>query len=227
MLMTRHTDSQYEAELAQLSQATVAMAARAEHMVQQAVQALLTGDIALAERVAASDDQLDADELAVDQCCLRLLARRSPVGEDLRLITATIKVVTDFERIGDLAVNIAERTVELARTPGAVPTERVETLAKSATDLLREAMDVFRRRDVGAARKLYEKDRLVDAQNKACFHELLQLGQHEAHAFERALTLASICRHLERIGDHAVNIGERVIFLVAGEDVRHSQAVQR
>lgn len=220
--MTRHTDSQYEAELDQLARDTFSMAARAERMVEQAVNALLTRDAELARQVVKADDLLDSEEIAVDRRCLQILVRRAPVGEDLRFITAVLKSVTDFERIGDLSVNIAERTLELLQSPGLGPTRNIEELARAATEILGAAMNAFRQRDAAAARKLYERDRAVDAQNRVSFTELLQFAQGQPQEFERVLALANICRHLERIGDHAVNIGERVVFMVEGEDVRHS-----
>jgi phosphate transport system protein len=225
--MTRHTDSQYEAELEHLSRRTSAMAARAESMVQQSVTALLTRDPALARQVVVADDLLDAEEVEVDRLCLQLLVRRAPFGSDLRFVTAVLKLVTDIERIGDLAVNIAERTLELLQVQGIGASRNVEELAAAAVDLLSRAMAAFRQRDAAAARSLYQRDREVDARNRASFNELLQFARSQPHALDQVMALSSICRHLERVGDHAVNIGERVVFMVEGEDLRHSHQGDR
>lgn len=217
----RHTDSQFQAELDGLLATFNHMGIRSRTMVGDAVRSLSINDPDIARRVIAADRELDRIELEIDRMCLTILARRAPVGEDLRLVTAVMKAVTDLERIGDLAVNIAERSLDLYGRPGIEPGPEVGTLAQSALALLDRALHAFRERDSKEARELYEVDQAVDAQNRVAFRNLIHITQDHPDQFERALALSSICRHLERVGDHAVNIGERVIFLVEGEEVRH------
>ena len=219
--MNRHTDTQYESELATLSSHVNLMSARAEGMVSNAVRALFTRDAALARSVVEQDADLDRLEKESDRRCLNILARRSPVGEDLRFVTAVFKVVTDLERIGDLAVNIAERGLDLATTVGIDVGPEVEALAAKVTVQLAEAVRAFAERDAVAARCLYAEDALIDSMNRAAFASLLGVARTHPDQIERALAISSICKHLERIGDHAVNIGEHAVFLVEGHDVRH------
>ncbi len=219
--MNRHTDAAYDTELAQLSTHVSHMAATAESMLADATRCLLQRDPELARRVIRSDDQLDGLELEADRRAVSVLARRSPVGEDLRFVTAVLKVVTDVERVGDIAVNIAERSLEIMREPGIEPPAELEALAKAATDLFHRAMAAWRARDPAAARLLPDEDRVVDQLNRAAFARLIALTHAHPDQFERALSLLSICRSLERIGDHGVNVGERVIYWLEGKDTRH------
>lgn len=217
----RHTDSQFQSELDSLLATFNHMGIRARSMVGDAVRAMELNDPDTARRVIAADRDLDRIELEVDRMCLTILARRAPVGEDLRLVTAAMKAVTDLERVGDLAVNIAERALDLYGRPGIEPGPEVGRLALAALNILDRALHAFRERDSAEARELYELDQQVDSHNRLAFRNLIHLTQVHPDQFERALALSSICRHLERVGDHAVNIGERVIFLVEGEEVRH------
>jgi phosphate transport system protein len=197
------------------------MSARAEGMVGNSVRALFTRDAALARSVVEQDADLDRLEKESDRRCLNILARRSPVGEDLRFVTAVFKVVTDLERIGDLAVNIAERGLDLAGSVGIDAGPEVEALAAKVTVQLAEAVRAFAERDAVAARGLYAEDAVIDSMNRAAFSSLLGVARSYPDQIERALAISSICKHLERIGDHAVNIGEHAVFLVEGHDVRH------
>lgn len=219
--MNRHTDTQYESELEALSSHVRLMSARAEGMVANAVRALFTRDAALARSVVEQDADLDRLEVESDRRCLNILARRSPVGEDLRFVTAVFKVVTDLERIGDLAVNIAERGLDLAGTLGIDAGPEVDAMAEKVKLQLSASVRAFAERDATAARSLYAEDQRIDQMNRAAFAQLLGVARTHPDQIERALALSSICKHLERIGDHAVNIGEHTVFLVEGHDVRH------
>ena len=219
--MNRHTDTQYESELGTLASHVNLMSARAEGMVSNAVRALFTRDAALARSVVEQDADLDRLEKESDRRCLNILARRSPVGEDLRFVTAVFKVVTDLERVGDLAVNISERGLDLAGAVGIDVGPEVEALAAKVTVQLAEAIRAFAERDAIAARALYAEDALIDSMNRAAFSSLLGVARSHPDQIERVLAISSICKHLERIGDHAVNIGEHAVFLVEGHDVRH------
>ncbi len=219
--MTRHTDTQYESELEALGSHVSLMGARAEGMVANAVRALFTRDPMLARAVVEQDADLDRLEKESDRRCIQILARRSPVGEDLRFVTAVFKVVTDLERVGDLAVNIAERSLELLSTVGIGPDAEIQALAALVSEQLATAVRGFSDRDAIVAAQLYETDRVIDGMNRAAFAGLLNTARTHPDQIERALALSSVCKHLERIGDHAVNIGEQTVFLVDGHDVRH------
>lgn len=219
--MTRHTDTQYEGELASLASHVNLMGARAEGMVENAIRALFSRDAELARAVVNQDSDLDRLEKESDRRCLNILARRSPVGEDLRFVTSVFKVVTDLERVGDLAVNIAERALDLAGGVGIHAGEEIHLLAARVQAQLADSIRAFRERDVVAARGLYAQDNVVDEMNRVAFTCLLTIARNHPDQIDRALSLSSVCKHLERIGDHAVNIGEQTVFLVEGHDVRH------
>ncbi|MEN9786727.1 MAG: hypothetical protein RLZZ299_1991 [Pseudomonadota bacterium] len=222
MLGTRHTDASYEEELRRLGTHVARMTALSERMARDAVTALRTRDGALARAVVASDPELDRLEIECDAMALRTLARRAPFGEDLRLVMACVKVVTDLERMGDLACNLAQRALELMQDPvGLGPGPEVEQLADAALREVGDAFAAWQARDADAARAVVGADRTVDALNRTAFATLLQLAREQPGQFDRALALTSICRYLERIADHAVNVAEQTVFLVDALDVRH------
>jgi phosphate transport system protein len=217
---TPHLDTAYERELASISQQIGAMAAHAQVMVSQALQALAAQDAALAAQVCVADTALDRMEVECDRACVALLARRAPVAADLRLVAGALKLVTDLERIGDLAVNIAERSIGAGARIGGVPPE-VTRLGDAALAELALSLAALTRRDCALAGRLRSEDATTDAHNRAAFDRLLALAGERPDAFEDLLALTSICRQLERIGDHAVNIGEMVVYMVDGRMVRH------
>lgn len=217
---TRHLDAAYERELSRIRENVGRMAALAEEMVRDAVRVLIDRDPELARTVRETDDRLDAIELECDQLCTTLLARRSPVAGDLRMVTSTLKLVTDLERIGDLAVNVAKRSVQISTKVGDLPKEVVE-LAECVTEELAHALEALVRRDSTLARRLRVEDQSTDERNRRAFERLLGLSGEWPDAFEDLLLLTNICRHLERIGDHAVNVAEMVVYMVEGAVVRH------
>lgn len=197
------------------------MFVRAESMTRQAVRSLVERDPRLARTVMKLDQDLDRLEIEIDRRCLSCLALRHPVGQDLRFITTVMKMVTDLERVGDLAVNVAERGLELATGPGIEPDDRLAAMGDAAAEMVKVAGDAFVSQDADLARSLAALDTQVDQMNRDAFAGWLEaMGAHPDQA-SRALALTSISKHLERIADHAVNLGEMVIFLVEGEDVRH------
>lgn len=219
MVHTPHLDLRYENELRAVRAQVAAMADHAERMVRDAVLALLSGDEKLAAEVVAADRELDRMELACDQLCVQLLARRAPVGSDLRMVTATLKLVTDVERIGDLAVNIVKRRDQVA---GASVPGQIAELGRAVVDELGMAMDALRARDGAKARQLYEQDSITDQRNRVAFDHLLRLAQEQPAMVDRTVAMTNICRHLERIGDHAVNIAEAVVYMAEGVNLRHA-----
>lgn len=219
MVSTPHLDARYENELRGIVTRVAAMSDHAERMVRDAVLALLSNDDALAAKVAAADAALDQMELDCDRVCVDLLARRSPVGADLRLVTATLKLVADVERIGDLAVNVVKRRKD---TAGLKVPDEVAALARSVVDEVALAFDCLRRRDAVQARKMYGQDHVTDSCNRAAFDRLLHLASEQPAHFDKVLAMTNTCRHLERIGDHAVNVAEAVVYMVDGAILRHA-----
>lgn len=220
MVHTPHVDHAYERELNAVSVHVARMADYAEHMVRDAILALLSRDEQLAQKVRDADKALDAMEIQCDDLCVKLMARRAPVGSDLRMITSVLKLVTDLERIGDLAVNIVKRTDEFRRLPE-LPKE-VADLGSAVVEEVGVAVTALKNRDARLARELRDRDASTDARNRAAFDRLMKLaaGGDEAR-FGEILAATSVCRHLERIGDHSVNVAEMVIYMVEGTVVRH------
>lgn len=217
---TPHLDRAYELELAAIVRRVAEMSALAEQMVRDAVRALLDRDAELARQVQESDERLDRLEIAVDELCIALLARRAPVAGDLRMVTATLKLVTDLERIGDLAVNVGKRSIQIGAKLQEIPDEVVE-LGQAVIEELVLSLLALATRDSSLARRLRDEDQATDARNRAAFDRLLTLSSERPDGFEDLLALTNICRHLERIGDHAVNVAEMVIYMVDGKVVRH------
>lgn len=209
-------------DLEQVRTLFLQMCVRAESMVQQAVRALLTRDPHLARAVMAADEAIDDLEIEIDRLCVRVLAVQRPTGFDLRLVTTVLKMVTDLERIGDLAVNIAERSLDLGGVRGLEPDEPVRQMGAKVVEMIRVASDGFVSSDVGVLAELNRRDDEVDALNRASFQHWLAVMAEHPDQSTRALGYTSISRYLERIADHAVNLGQMIVLLVEGRDVRHT-----
>jgi phosphate transport system protein len=229
-----HTDSLYESELARLRQSVLLMGAKAEELVGRGLRAFATRDDELARSSIALDKHVDQLEVAIDDLALAILARRQPVAGDLRFVAAVLKIVTDLERVGDLAVNICERVIELAREPeraldsgilrpGGVRTELL-ALGDGVIAMLHDALDAFVRGDVTLARDVLSRDDAIDRGFSAIFEGLVAHMMADPADVARATRLQSLGRYLERIADHATNVAEMVVFMVKGKDVRHTPA---
>jgi phosphate transport system protein len=217
-----HTSREFDRELRTLRDKLLAMGGRAEEQIGRAVQALVKRDEALAAEVIADDQAIDEAEIGIDELAFLILARRQPVASDLRFVMLALKVVTDLERIGDLAVNIAKRVRDLARFPVSPMQDRIELLATRVLGALQLALDAFVHADAERAEKVIDGDRDIDALNMHVIADVISGGDAEdVHAVARALALSSVSRYLERIGDHSTNIAEMVIYFVRGRDVRH------
>ena len=217
-----HTSREFDRELRTLRDKLLAMGGRAEEQIGRAVQALVKRDETLAAAVIADDQAIDEAEIGIDELAFLILARRQPVASDLRFVMLALKVVTDLERIGDLAVNIAKRVRDLARFPVSPMQDRIELLATRVLGALQLALDAFVHGDAERAEKVIEGDRDIDALNMHVIADVISGGDAEdVHAVARALALSSVSRYLERIGDHSTNIAEMVIYFVRGRDVRH------
>ena len=219
--MTEHTSRHYEQELRDLKEKILLIGGRVEEMIASAMTSLTERDPDRARKVIESDTLVDAAELEVDHLCLNLLALRQPAASDLRFITTALKIVTDLERIGDLAVNTAERSIELAQEPPLKPYIDIPRMSKAVSAMVGEALDAFVGMDPDKARKVLGADDAVDQLNEQLFRELLTYMIEEPKNVSRALRITFIAKYLERIGDHATNIAQMVIFMTEGRDVRH------
>jgi phosphate transport system protein len=217
-----HIHRTYESELTKLREQLLVMGAKAEELVARAVAALASRDAPAARRVMELDDAIDRMEVEIDELALGILARRQPVASDLRFIAAALKMVTDLERVADLGVNIAERAIELSREPELPMAAPLSELAAEVTSMLHDALDAFMRRDTALARDVQARDRAVDARFASIFQGLVATMTAEPRRIECATRMQSVARYLERIADHGTNIAERVVFIVAGRDVRHA-----
>ena len=221
MQQKRHTDREYEAELGRVRDNLLRMTGRVEQMIADSVRALLDGDVTLARRTIDDDHKVNRLEVDTDDLCLLILAKRQPLGSDLRFITLAMKMVTDLERIGDLAVNIAERAVALSGERPAPFAAVLARLAELDQTQLREAIESFVTRDAVRAEKVCGNDSEVDK----LYWQLAQHAQKDmaldGASLERGIHVQAAAKFLERIGDHITNLAELVIFLVRGKDIRH------
>jgi len=219
-----HTDKAFEQDLRDLREKLLAIGAKVEANIADSVRALTERDSALAERVKASDSEVNRLEVEIDDMCRRILALRQPAASDLRLITTALKIVTDLERIGDLAVNIAERAIDLNQVPPLAPYVDTPKLAQLAQEQVKKALDAFVSADVAKAEEVLRGDDLVDTLFLKIFNELLAFMMEDSRNIRRATALMFIAKHLERVGDHALNVAEMVVYMVRGTDIRHPQS---
>jgi phosphate transport system protein len=216
-----HTDRQYDIELRRLATLILRMGAKVEEMINGSLESLLRQNLELARRMIESDRQINHLEVDIDDACLVLLARRQPMASDLRFITTAMKLVTDLERIGDLGVNICERVLELAHDPPLRPYVDFESMGQAVRDMVSEALDAFVTRDAFRAEQVTIRDKKIDAYYAQTFRELLTYMMQDPRTIQSAMRLQSIAKYLERMGDHATNLAEEVIFMVEGSDIRH------
>lgn len=217
----QHTSKVYEQELRTLREKVLLMGSLAEEMIQKGLLALKNRDADLAQRTRRVDRHINRLECEVDELCLRILAMRQPVASDLRFITTALKIVTDLERIGDIGVNICERVAELADEPPLPEVVDVSSLADESLGVLHQALDALVSRDVDRATALLAQDDHIDEQYTRIFQQVLSMMSRDPSTIYRATRIQSIAKYLERIGDHAMNIAETVVFLVKGTDIRH------
>lgn len=220
--MHRHTSQQFESELRQLKDTLLAMGGRCETSIRMAMRAIEERNVELAAEVQASDRLINAAELEVDDRAEHIMALRQPMGRDLRFVLTALKVVTDLERIGDEAVNLAERAEDLA-SAAAIPEEvdQLPGMGQLATAMLHDALDAFLEEDADGARKVLVMDDEVDAAYGRILQNCLTFMTNNSSGIHAAMAVASCAKYLERIADHATNIAEMVVYLARGEDVRH------
>jgi phosphate transport system protein len=222
--MPTHTDRTYEAELRSIRDQLLAMGGKVEAAITSSVNAITERDAAVAERVKEGDREINRMEVDIDGACRRVLALRQPAASDLRFITTALKIVTDLERMGDLAVNVAERAIDLSHAPAMAPVHDLPKLATLSEAALRSALDAFVTGDVAKAEQVMRGDELLDAIYLKIFNDLLALMMEDPRTIRRATSLMFAAKHLERFGDHATNIAEMVVYMVRGTDVRHPRS---
>lgn len=217
----KHIVKQFEEELNQIKDKVIRLGGIVESQIADAIKALIERDSSLAEKTIEKDHVINGLEVDIDELCLKVLATRQPAASDLRLITTAMKIITDLERVGDEAVNISERAVELNREPPLKPFIDLPRMAEASQKMLKESLDAFVNGDVKLASKVLADDDFVDDLNKQIFRELLTFMSEDPQTVSRAMKVMFISKYLERIGDHATNIAELVIFMVKGKVIRH------
>ena len=211
----------FQDDLDTLKQRLLAMGGLAEERVREAVRGLSERDAAALDAVLRGDEPINDLHIEIDDRCFKLLALHQPMAADLRAIVAAVKINTDLERVGDLAVNIAEAAKRYLLHPPVKPLIDIPRMGDIAQRMLRDALDAFVRRDMTLAEAVLAADDELDGLKSQIFRELLTYMMQDTGKIEPALDLILVSRHLERIGDHATNIAEDVIFLVSAKDVRH------
>jgi phosphate transport system protein len=220
--MERHIPH-FQEELEQLKTRLLEMGGLAEDRVRLAVRALVERDFAIVEKVLVSDEAINQLHIEIDDRCFKLLALHQPMAVDLRAIVSAVKINTDLERVGDLAINIAEAVARYLQHPSVKELIDIPRMAVIAQGMLRDALDAFVRRDMALAQAVLDRDDELDALKTLVFRDLITIMLRDQATIEPGLDLILISRHLERIGDHATNIAEDIIFMVSARDVRHHQ----
>ena len=224
--MPDHISKKFDAELEGVRSRVLQMGGLVEQQINRAMEALANGDIALADQVIIDDHRVNALEVGIDDDCTHIIARRQPTAGDLRMIMAVVKTITDLERIGDEAQKIA-RMAKLvhAREHGTSPRFSEVVYASSvALEMLKTALDAFARLDVAAAAKVVKQDQIVDEQFRGIMRQLVTFMMEDPRTISACIDVLFIAKAIERIGDHAKNMSEYVVYLVKGKDVRHITA---
>jgi phosphate transport system protein len=216
-----HTDREFDNQLRQLRDRLLLMAGHTEAMIANAIRALVERDVNLARRTIETDHKVNQAEIDIDELCLVILAKRQPMGSDLRFLTLALKMVTDLERIGDLAVNICERAIDLAAEPPMGSYDELIRTADLVQSMVRDAIDAFVHADDIKAQDVINRDDEVDELYHQLFRSILQTMMRDPSAIQRGIHVQSVAKWLERIADHSTNLAELVVFMVNGKDIRH------
>ena len=220
--LSHHIHSRYNAELEGVRSGVLQMGGLVEQQVQNGVRAVVTGDSRLGQEVARLDPRVNGMEVAIDEDCSRILATRSPTASDLRLIVAVIKTITDLERIGDEAEKLGHAAARFAS--GDRPADRyreVKHIGELVAEMLHGALDAFARLDTEAALAVARRDRAIDEEYDAIQRQCITFMMEDPRSIRRTLDIMAVARALERIGDHAKNLCEYVVYMVLGKDIRH------
>lgn len=221
--MARH----FELELDQLRTMLIRMGSLVEEQIEFGMQALTEGDLKIARMVMERDKKIDEYDNTIDQQCMRIFALTQPVAIDLRLLMAALKINSNLERIGDIAVNLAERAEPLKGHLELVRLTPMQKMAEASKGMVKSAIDAFVNNDPELAKKVLESDDFVDGLDKEIFHLMIQQMKRAADLIEPASHIMILSRHIERLADHATNIAEDVIFLVNAKIIKHHAAEER
>ena len=219
---SQHISQQFENELQDIRSNVMTMGGMVEQQVINAMEALINADAELAREVISNDEQVNEMEVSIDEDCIQIIALRQPAASDLRLVTGIEKTITDLERIGDESVRIARMALNLSEKDRPKRNYReLQSLGNHVRGMLRDALDAFARLDVEQALRVAKEDREVDAEYEGVLRQLMTYMMEDTRQVSRVIDMMWSARSLERIGDHANNICEHIIYLVAGKDVRH------
>jgi phosphate transport system protein len=215
--MKRHFDD----ELNVLKKKLIEMASKAEEMISMAIEGLKDRKEELVKKVFEEEKGINLKQIEIDEDSLKLIALHQPAAKDLRFLVTVMKINSELERIGDQAVNISERAIDLLKQPLLKPLIDIPRMAEISQGMVRDSIKAFIEQDSNLARKVCQRDDSVDDLNSQIFRELLTYMMEDARNIPRALDLILVSRHLERIADHATNIGEEVYYIIKGKDIRH------
>jgi phosphate transport system protein len=221
---TEHTLKQFDTELEAVRSRVLQMGGLVEEQISRSLEALMAGDPVLAARVVEDDHRVNALEVAIDEECSAIIARRQPAAVDLRMLMMVVKTITDLERIGDEAAKIARMTqlIYESERPTVVPRiAEIRTVADIALGMLRNALDAFARLDLGVAAKVVRQDEQVDNAFSGILRQLITFMMEDPRTISHSIEILFIAKAVERIGDHAKNMSEYVVYMVKGKDVRH------
>ena len=220
---THHISRQYNAELEEIRSRVLQMGGLVEQQIEQALTALVKADVDLGEAVVMNDTKVNQLDVTIDEECQHIIARRQPAASDLRLVMAVIKTITDLERVGDEAEKIARMAVRLANEERPKNNyAEIQTLGNHVRTMVHDALDAFARMDAQGALKTAREDRQIDQKYESIMRQMITFMMEDPRTITRALDVIWAARALERIGDHARNICEYIIYLVKGKDVRHT-----
>jgi phosphate transport system protein len=217
----QHTNRQYEEDLRGLRAGLLRMGGLVERQIVDAVESLVDRNTEQARETIQRDIEVNRLDTEMDQRCINLLALHQPIASDLRFITTGLKITTDLERIGDNAVNICERAIELNVEPQLKPYIDIPRMADIAQTMVKDALDAFMREDIELAGEVIARDDEVDQLNYQTYRELLSYMVEDPQTIPRATKILFISKYIERIADHATNIAEMVVFMVKGRSIKH------
>ncbi len=225
MAMSDHASKQYDIDLGSIRSRVLAMGGLVESQIRRAIDALTSGNLALTQEVIEADHRVNAMEVELDGDCSQLIVRRQPAAGDLRMIFAIMKTVTDLERIGDEAQKVARMAKNIHERGGAQapPVVEVRHAAEAAISMLRRTLDAFARLDCDAAAEVIRDDAGIDTEFRSILRPLITYMMEDPRTISTALEIVWIAKAIERIGDHAKNMAEYVIYIVKGTDVRHTK----
>ncbi len=229
--MPEHTLKQFDTELEEIRSRVLQMGGLVEQQITHALEALMGGNVTLARQVMENDHQVNALEVAIDEDCSTVIARRQPAAKDLRMVLTVVKTITDLERIGDEAAKIARMTRAIYESdrPTVPRTSEIQHVADIALSMLRSSLDAFARLDTTVAASVVRQDERVDKAFVSILRQLITFMMEDPRTISHAIEILFIAKAIERIGDHAKNISEYVVYLVKGKDVRHTsiEALER